>query len=212
MKLVLLITLLIPLHLKAQYDFEPDSINQFRASKLGQPNTDSIKFEFRLWNSGTHFSIFSQLTLNKTDKWNYRTGFENHDGEFVFFENNPEINVKKIWTTLDSLGIRNLPNQFDITASFEKNGYVHKLSIEQFEKMIGTDGSAITIELFNEGNFRTYSYINPLSLSESFKNSKDKWIAPEHHAIAEIVYVVNSRLKTFDDFNQYLVDQRDKRR
>lgn len=204
LKTIFQIIVFAPLTLWAQFNFEPDSAVQTRNIHLGIPNSDSIKFEFRLWNSSTHFGLFTQLTFNKKDEWSYRTGFENHNAEINYFENQSNINLNELWRKLDSLNVRNLPNQDQAAISILKEGRTHKLKPEQFDKLLGTGASALEVELFNGANYRTYYYLNPVKLSDNFKNSKEKWIADEHHDMANIVRTINTTFNLIDNFHEYL--------
>ena len=204
MKTIIIIIIFAPLSLWAQFSFEPDAIVETRNKYLGVPNPDSVKFEFRLWNSSTHFGLFTQLTLNKDDEWSYKTGFETHNAEINYFENLPNIDINKLWRKLDSLNVRSLPSQEKATISILKKGRTHKLTRKQFDKILGMGASVSRVELFNRADYRTYYYLNPIKLSDSFKNSREKWVADEHHAMAEIVRILNETFDTTNNFSRYL--------
>lgn len=179
-----------------------DSISPLE-TQLGIPNPDSIKFELRLWNNSQIFSLFTQLSLNQKNEWNYRTGFINHDGDIYYLKSNPDVDLSELWKTLDSLGVRSLPSQEIATASIEKNGYTYKLPFEEFEKITqSTEESLITVELFNQANYRTYHYYNPIRISEGIKNSKQNLESKEHFAMAKIVQTVTN---TFDIHQAYKI-------
>ncbi len=204
MKALLLIALINPITLWAQFNFEPDSIVQTRNIHLGIPDPDSVKFEFRLWNSSTHFGLFTQLTLNTEDEWSYNTGIENHNAGIHYFENSPNINISELWKKLDSLNVRTLPSQENAKISIQKEDQIHYLTQEQFEKILGPGGSAFEVELFRGNDYRTYYYLDPVKLSDNFKNSKEKWNANEHHNMAEIIRTINETFELMRNFQEYL--------
>lgn len=204
LKFILIILIFFPLTVSAQFEFEPDSISPIE-TQLGIPNPDSIKFELRLWNNSQNFSLFTQLSYTQNNEWNYHTGLINHDEVLYYFENNPDIDLAKLWETLDSLGVRSLPSQEIATASLEKNGSLHKLTFEEFEKLTQlSDGSMILVELFNKKNYRSYHFFNPTEISNGFKNSKQNWIAEEHFAMAMIIQTINKRLELTQAFKRFV--------
>jgi VCBS repeat-containing protein len=204
LKVIFFIAVFIPLTLKAQFNFEPDSIVRTRNIHLGIPDPDSIKFEFRLWNNSTHYGLFAQLTLNTNDQWNYRAGIEQHNAEIQYFETSSDVNIRQLWLTLDSLGVRTLLSQDSVRASIVKDGRTYKLTPNQFDKFLATDAAIFEVELFNGNHYRTYYYYSPIRLSERFSTSKEHWIADEHHAMANIIRTVNEALDLTDNFEEFL--------
>ena len=203
MKSIFIILLFFPHFVNGQFEFDPDSISPLE-TQLGIPDPDSIKFEFRLWNNSQSFSLFTQLSLNQKNEWNYHTGFINHDGDIYYLKSNPDIDLSELWKILDSLGVRSLPSQEIATASLEINGYPYKLPFEEFEKMTqSTEGSLIIVELFNQSNYRTYYYYDPIRISKGIKNSKQSWESKEHFAMAKIVQTVNNTLDIHQAYKIY---------
>ena len=203
LKAIFFIAVFIPLILTAQFNFEPDTIPPIE-NKLGIPIPDSIKFEFRLWNYASVISIFTQLTLRQNNEWNYKTGFLNHNAELHYFDVSSSVDIPQLWRTLDSLGVRTLLSQDSVRASIIKDGRTYKLTPDQFDKFLATDAAAFEVELFNRNQYRTYHYISPIRLSDNFKNSKEKWVADEHHDMANIVRTVNSTFDIIISFQDYL--------
>lgn len=203
LKALFLIAILVPIASYSQFNFESDSIAPVE-TVLGFPDRDSIRFEFRLWNASTIVSIFAQLTLDQSNEWNYRTGFLNHNAEITYFDNSKNIDINKLWSVLDSLGVRELKSQDEVDLSVNRKGVVYKLKREEFEKFSGVGGVLNKVELFYENNYRTYHYLNAIKISDSFRKSKEKWIAEEHHAMAQIIKTVNATFDSVNNFKKYL--------
>ncbi len=157
-------------------------------------------------------SIFTQLTFSKKAEWNYKSGFFNHNGELTLFPEKSEIDIPKVWRTIDSLGVRTLPDQNDTEISIEKKGKLYSVSEEIFERLTASHGGLTTIELFNEDGYRTYSWVNPIQLSNSLNNSKQNWVAPELHSMAEIERTIAAEFSISDNFKIYVKEIMEKRR
>lgn len=179
---------ILSLTTSAQFNFESDSAAS-EELLIELPNFDSIKFEVRLWSFPSWFyPTFTQLTFDIHDNWNYRRGFIDWEDSVTFIPRiNPEPNIEELWIKIDSLGLRTLQTQMEVTAQIEKDGKVYKLTKEQLYKFIATDATTYVVELFNKDGFRTYSYIEPLLLSKKFSQAQVNWVAPEHHQMAAIV-------------------------
>lgn len=205
MKTVFLVSILSLLSLSssAQFEFEADT-TEVEAIRFEFPNTDSIQFELRLWTSTNVFSGYTQLTFGQ-GKWSYRVGYLDRNRELKEFSRmDKEPNLQKLWNKIDSLGILTLQSQRIVGVKFEtKKGRVYKLPDEDFENMMGLHRILYTIELFSDSGYRTYYYFNPLKLSEDFKNSELKWIAPEHHRFAEIIISINETLDLKEGFKEF---------
>ncbi len=206
MKTVFLISILSLLSLSslAQFGFEADT-TEVELIRFEFPNTDSVQFELRLWTNTEIFSGYTQLTYSE-DKWSYRAGFLDRNGrlkEFSRIEKNP--NLEELWNRIDSLGILTLQSQRIVGVKIEsKKGRVYRLPEEDFENMMGLHRTMYTAELFSDSGYRTYYYFNPLKLSEDFKKSKQKWIAPEHHRFAEIIKSMNDTLNLNEGFREFI--------
>ncbi len=207
MKTVFLISILSLLSFSssAQFEFEADT-TKVEVIRFGFPNMDSIQFELRLWTSSDILSGYTQLTFSQGG-WNYRTGFLDDNRALKEFSRmDKEPNLQKLWNKIDSLGILTLQSQGIVGAKFEsKTGRVFKLPDEDFESMMGSaHGVGYTVELFSDSGYRTYYYFNPLELSEYFKDSELKWIAPEHHRFAEIIRLMNETLNLNEGFKEFV--------
>ena len=200
---LILILSLLSLSSSAQFEFDADTAD-VEAIRFEFPNTDSIQFELRLWTSTDVFSGYTQLTHSQ-GKWSYRTGYLDRNRDLKEFSRvDKEPDLQELWNKIDSLGILTLQSQRIVGVKIEtKKGRVYKLPDENFENMMDLHPTLYTIELFSSKGYRTYYYFNPLKLSEDFKNSKHKWIAPEHHRFAEIIRSMNETLNLNEGFKEF---------
>jgi hypothetical protein len=201
--LILFILAAFPLTLKAQFNFEPDSL-PVTENGLGTPNFDSLTFEFRLWNHNSFMSIFTQITLNKNSEWKYKSGYFNHNGVLTLFPEDPKIDLNVVWRTIDSLGVRSLPSQKDINISIGKDGKQYPITEEQFDKLFRSHGVLTEVELLNKNGSRTYWYEDPVRVSYLLANSKQNWIAPEIHSMAEIERTIAKAFSISENFKKHL--------
>ncbi len=205
MRIFFLLISILPFKSNAQFDFENNTTNK-PISYIPYPNFDSVKFEFRMWEDAWLYPSFYQMTYDTHGKWNYRRGIIYDEGVYELDLILPTPNIDSIWNILISKNVLKLESQNEVRASIKMGDIIHKLDVENFEKLLGTDGTAYTIELMSKDTYRCYSYINPISLSKGFKKSDQNWIATEHHLMADIVNTLNDAFNR-SEINTILVEK-----
>ncbi len=195
--------ILIPILTLGQFEIESDNLEPVE-TVLGIPNSDSIQFEYRLWNISTHWSHFTQVNITHENQWNYRYGFINHNGVITVFGSETNAPMEELWSKLDSIGIRSLKNQDEIMITISKNGNSSKLSSEEYERLIPLGSTFTRIELFNQSSYRLLEYDSPVPISTSLKNSKEEWEADELHAVAGTVTLINGNFDWSSQFKNFL--------
>jgi len=182
---------LIPIKSNAQFEFQNDAGDRPQ-SRIPNPNYDSIQFEFRMWEDGWFYPSFYQMTYDYNGAWSYKRGFI-CDQEMIQLDPvEPTPNIDSIWSILISKNVLTLKSQNEIRVSLKMDANIYKLNEEEFDKLLGTDGIGYMIELMTKDRYRSYYYINPISLSDRFnKSSQNHWIATEHHQMADIVNTLN---------------------
>lgn len=188
----------LPLLSFGQFNFKPDStaplfpFEHYAQTELRLPDADSTIFELRFWVNSS-FGGFVQLTFNKDSVWNFRSGYLGDESQVRIVElTSKEPNIDSIWSELLKNDVLNLPDQSELIYTYQKDGRTIKLGPEnkETERLIHStlDAAGYTIELFNDGRYRSYYYYNAISLNESFK--KSGWTSIETEKFANIAQLL----------------------
>lgn len=186
----------------AQFEFEMDSTykpilaEQLKGSKLGNPNFDSLKFDFRFWAWG-EFGGFVQLTYDYQNNWKYRTGYLTENFEIIDLNPVQQPNIDSLWISLRSNDILTLPQQDSLHyLMITSDGRTQIITLEEQQGAFKEsfirktlEGDSYSIELRSSNNYRQVYYYNPVKISESLLKS-GRVTSPETDKFAAIVNIL----------------------